>query len=132
LHEVLEKNAFCVLATSEKQAARIANEFAPEHLSLMTQHNEEIAASVTTAGAVFIGNFSPVAAGHFVAGPAHVLPTGGAGKSFSGLTVDQFQRRTSYICYDRDALEKSVSIVSQFSSVEQLDGHGRSVAIRFE
>jgi len=132
LHEVLEKNAFCVLATSEKQAARIANEFAPEHLSLMTQHNEEIAASVTTAGAVFIGNFSPVAAGDFVAGPSHVLPTGGAGKSFSGLTVDQFQRRTSYICYDRDALEKSVSIVSQFSSVEQLDGHGRSVAIRFE
>jgi len=48
------------------------------------------------------------------------------------LTVDQFQRRTSFICYDRNALKKSVSIVSQFSSVEQLDGHGRSVAIRFE
>ena len=132
LHEVLEKNAFCVLATSEEQAARIANEFAPEHLSLMTQHNEKIAASISTAGAIFLGNFSPVAAGDFVAGPSHVLPTGGAGKSFGGLTVDQFQRRTSFICYDRNALEKSVSIVSQFSSVEQLDGHGRSVAIRFE
>jgi histidinol dehydrogenase len=132
LHEVLEKNAFCVLATSEEQAAGIANEFAPEHLSLMTRHNEKIAASISTAGAVFIGNFSPVAAGDFVAGPSHVLPTGGAGKSFGGLTVDQFQRRTSFICYDRDALEKSVSIVSQFSSVEQLDAHGRSVAIRFE
>ena len=132
LHEVLEKNAFCVLATSEEQAARIANEFAPEHLSLMTRHNEKIAASISTAGAVFIGNFSPVAAGDFVAGPSHVLPTGGAGKSFGGLTVDQFQRRTSFICYDRDALAKSVSIVSQFSSVEQLDAHGRSVAIRFE
>jgi histidinol dehydrogenase len=132
LNEVLEKNAICVLAQSAEQAARIANEFAPEHLSLMTQNNEQIAASVSTAGAVFFGNFSPVVIGDFVAGPSHVLPTGGAGKSFGGLTVDQFQRRTSFIRYDRDALEKSVSIVSQFSAIEQLDAHGKSVAIRFE
>ena len=132
LSEVLEKNATCVLAGSEEQAARMANEFAPEHLSLMTRNNERIAASISTAGAVFFGNFSPVVTGDFVAGPSHVLPTGGAGKSFGGLTVDQFQRRTSFIRYDRDALEKSIPIVSQFSAIEQLDAHGRSVAIRFE
>ena len=132
LDEVLEKNAICVLARSEEQAARIANEFAPEHLSLMTRNNDQIASSINTAGAIFFGNFSPVVTGDFVAGPSHVLPTGGAGKSFGGLTVDQFQRRTSFIRYDRDALEKSASIVSQFGAIEQLDAHGRSVAIRFE
>jgi histidinol dehydrogenase len=132
LSEVLEKNAFFVLAKSEEQAVRIANEFAPEHLSLMTQNSEKLAKTITCAGAVFIGNFSPVAAGDFVAGPSHVLPTGGAGKSFGGLTVDQFQRRTSLIRYDREALKKSVSIVSQFSAIEQLDAHGRSISIRFE
>ena len=132
LDEVLEKNAICVLARSAEQAARIANGFAPEHLSLMTRNNDQIASSINTAGAIFFGNFSPVVTGDFVAGPSHVLPTGGAGKSFGGLTVDQFQRRTSFIRYDRDALEKSASIVSQFGAIEQLDAHGRSVAIRFE
>jgi histidinol dehydrogenase len=132
LREVLEKSAFFVLAKSGEQAVRIANEFAPEHLSLMTQDSEKMAKNIFSAGAVFIGNFSPVVVGDFVAGPSHVLPTGGAGKSFSGLTVDQFQRRTSLIRYDREALEKSVSIVSQFSAIEQLDAHGRSIAIRFE
>jgi histidinol dehydrogenase len=132
LFEVLEKNSFLVLAESEEQAARIANNFAPEHLALMTKNNERIAASVRTAGAIFVGNFSPVAAGDFVAGPSHVLPTGGAGKSFGGLTVDQFQRRTSIIQYDRESLRKSLGVISQFSSVEHLDAHDRSVAIRFE
>jgi len=132
LSEVLEKNAFLILTKDEEQAIEIANEFAPEHLSLVTRHSEKMAEAIFTAGAIFIGNYSPVAAGDFLAGPSHELPTGGAGKSFSGLTVDQFQRRTSIVRYDQEALSKSVSIISQFSDVEQLDAHGRSVSIRFE
>jgi histidinol dehydrogenase len=132
LSEVLEQNAFFVLARDEEQAIEIANAFAPEHLSLVTQHSEKMAEGILNAGAIFIGNFSPVAAGDFLAGPSHELPTGGAAKSFGGLTVDQFQRRTSIVRYDREALGKSVSIISQFSEVEQLDAHGRSVSIRFE
>jgi histidinol dehydrogenase len=132
LGEVLEKNAFFVLAKDEQQAIEIANAFAPEHLSIVTQRGEEMAEAILSAGAIFIGNFSPVAAGDFLAGPSHVLPTGGAAKSYGGLTVDQFQRRTSIVRYDREALRKSVSIISQFSEVEQLDAHGRSVTIRFE
>jgi histidinol dehydrogenase len=132
LSEVLEKNAFFILTKDEEQAIEIANEFAPEHLSLVTRHSEKMAKAIFTAGAIFIGNYSPVAAGDFLAGPSHELPTGGAGKSFGGLTVDQFQRRTSIIRYDKEALSKSVSIISQFSDVEQLDAHGRSVSIRFE
>jgi histidinol dehydrogenase len=132
LREVLENGASFVLAKSGEQAVRIANEFAPEHLSLMTEDSEKMAKAIFSAGAIFVGNFSPVVVGDFVAGPSHVLPTGGAGKSFSGLTVDQFQRRTSLVRYDRDALERSVSIVTHFSAIEQLDAHGRSVAIRFK
>jgi histidinol dehydrogenase len=132
LREVLEQNAFFVLARDEAQAIAIANEFAPEHLSLVARHGEKMAAAILNAGAIFIGNFSPVVAGDFLAGPSHELPTGGAAKSFGGLTVDQFQRRTSIIRYDQDALSKSVSAISQFSEVEQLDAHGRSASIRFE
>jgi histidinol dehydrogenase len=132
LREVLDQNAFFVLAKDEEQAVEIANAFAPEHLSLVTRHSEKMAEAILNAGAIFVGNFSPVAAGDFLAGPSHELPTGGAAKSFSGLTVDQFQRRTSIVRYDREALRKSVSIISQFSEVEQLDAHGRSVSIRFE
>ena len=132
LSEVLENNAFLLLTKDEEQATEIANEFAPEHLSLVTRHNEKMAKAIFTAGAIFIGNYSPVAAGDFLAGPSHELPTGGAGKSFSGLTVDQFQRRTSIVRYDKEALGKSVSIISQFSEIEKLDAHGRSVSIRFE
>src|SRR5271157_33340 len=132
LREVLEENAFFVLAKNEEQSITIANAFAPEHISLVARHSEKMSEAILNAGAIFIGGFSPVAAGDFLAGPSHELPTGGAGKSFGGLTVDQFQRRTSIIRYDRESLSKSVSIISQFSEIEQLDGHGRSVAIRFE
>jgi histidinol dehydrogenase len=132
LSEVLEQNAFLVLAKDEEQAIAIANAFAPEHLSLVTRQSENLAAAISNAGAIFIGNFSPVAAGDFLAGPSHELPTGGAAKSFGGLTVDQFQRRTSIVRYDRESLSKSVSIISQFSEIEQLDAHGRSASIRFE
>jgi histidinol dehydrogenase len=132
LSEVLDRNAFLVLAKDEEQAVEVANAFAPEHLSLVTRHSEKMAEAILNAGAIFIGNFSPVAAGDFLAGPSHELPTGGAAKSFGGLTVDQFQRRTSIVRYDREALRRSVSIISQFSEVEQLDAHGRSVSVRFE
>jgi len=132
LSEVLEQNAFFVLAQNEEQAVEIANAFAPEHLSLVTRQSEKMASKIVNAGAIFIGNFSPVAAGDFVAGPSHELPTGGAAKSFGGLTVDQFQRRTSIVRYDREALARSVSIISQFSEVECLDAHGRSASIRFD
>jgi histidinol dehydrogenase len=132
LREVVERNAFFVLAKDQQQAIEIANEFAPEHLSLVTRHSAKMAEAIVNAGAIFIGNFSPVAAGDFLAGPSHELPTGGAAKSFAGLTIDQFQRRTSIVRYDREALSKSVSIIAELSEVEQLDAHGRSASIRFE
>ena len=85
-----------------------------------------------TAGAIFIGAYSPTALGDYVAGPSHELPTGGAGASFAGLTVDQFQRRTSVVEYDRSSLKKSLRALQKFAEVEGLDAHGQSAAIRME
>ena len=129
---VLAENCAFVLVKSIKDAVAIANDFAPEHISIVTQDDEKRAAQILTAGAIFLGGYSPVAAGDFLAGPSHTLPTGGAGRSFPGLTVDMFQRRTSLVHLDARSLKKSVATIGQFSAVEGLDAHGRSAAIRFD
>lgn len=130
LQASLEKGAWCILVAKLEDGVAIVNAYAPEHLSLITQREESILPLVRTAGAIFLGNYSPVAAGDFLAGPSHELPTGGAGKSFPGLTVDQFQRRTSIVKLDRAALAASAPIVETFARVEGLDAHGRSASIR--
>ncbi|MEQ1749386.1 MAG: histidinol dehydrogenase [Prosthecobacter sp.] len=127
---VLEKGVFLLLAPSLEEGARLVNTYAPEHLSLITEREKEILPLIRTAGAIFLGNHSPVAVGDFLAGPSHTLPTGGAGKSFPGLTVDMFQRRTSIIRLSRESCAKSETIVQAFAEVEGLDAHGQSVSIR--
>lgn len=119
-----------MLVPSLVQGSRLVNDFAPEHLALITTREDVILPLIRTAGAIFLGNHSPVAVGDFLAGPSHTLPTGGAGKSFPGLTADMFQRRTSIIRLDRESCAKSEAIVRAFSEVEGLDAHGRSVSIR--
>jgi histidinol dehydrogenase len=132
LREVADKTTHLILVRNLSEAVKIANNFAPEHLTIATKDDEKIAAQVRTAGAIFLGNYSPVVAGDFVAGPSHELPTGGAGKSFPGLTVDQFQRRTSIVRLDRKSLKALLPSIQTFSEIEGLDAHGRSASIRFE
>jgi histidinol dehydrogenase len=132
LSEVLEQNAVLILVKSIGDAIAITNDFAPEHVSVVAKNDEAIAKKLRTSGAIFLGGWSPVAAGDFVAGPSHTLPTGGAGKSFPGLMADMFQRRTSIVRLDRASLAKSVETIEQFSRIEGLDAHGRSARIRFE
>ena len=132
LGPVLEKDTFFCLVENLDAAIALANDFAPEHLSVCTADPDAVAARVHTAGAIFLGGWSPVAGGDFLAGPSHTLPTGGAGKGFAGLTVDQFQRRTSLIRFDEHSLRQSVSTIQAFSALEGLDAHGRSATIRFD
>jgi histidinol dehydrogenase len=113
------------------QAIEIANELAVEHVEVMTRNADKLATKLTTSGAIFLGPYTPTVLGDFVAGPSHVLPTGAAGKSFAGLTVDQFQRRTSVIRYEWKALHKSLDALLPFSKAEQLDAHARSAEMRF-
>ena len=132
LEPVLEKGVFAMLVSSLSEGAALVNAYAPEHLSLITERETEILPMIRTAGAIFLGNFAPVAVGDFLAGPSHTLPTGGAGKSFPGLTVEMFQRRTSIIRLDAQGCRESEPIVRAFAEVEGLDAHGRSVSIRGE
>jgi histidinol dehydrogenase len=132
LADALEKGATLVLVEDVGEAIGIVEDFAPEHLSLVIKDARQWASHIRNAGAIFIGNFSPVAAGDFISGPSHVLPTGGAAKAFSGLTIDQFFRRTSIVEYPQRALHRVRKHIETMCSVEQLDAHARSVTIRFD
>ena len=132
LNEVLEKGCILVLAEDVGEAIGIVEDYAPEHLSLVIKDAHQWSSHIRNAGAIFIGNHSPVAAGDFIAGPSHVLPTGGAAKAFSGLTIDQFFRRTSIVEYPPRALHRVRPHIESMCAVEQLDAHARSVAIRFD
>lgn len=130
IREVLEKECVLVLVPNLEEGVELVNDYAPEHLSLITAREHDILPLIRTAGAVFAGSFSPVAIGDFLAGPSHTLPTGGSGKSFPGITADMFQRRTSIVRLSREACAKSEPVVRVYSEIEGLDAHGASVAIR--
>lgn len=132
IREVLEKSTFLLEVESLDDGVAISNDFAPEHLSLIVKNEDAVLAEIRTAGAIYLGADSPVAVGDFLAGPSHTLPTGGAGKSFSGLRADQFQRRTSIVKMDKAAVEKSLPVIRVFAKLEGLDAHGESTAIRIE
>ncbi len=132
IRNVLDQGLLAIEVSSLGEAAVIANYIAPEHLELMVAEAsaKKLTAAITTAGAIMMGNFSPTALGDFTAGPSHVLPTGRAGRFFSGLRVVDFIRRTSLIRYDRASVKKAEPTVAVFAAMEKLDAHGRSVRIR--
>jgi histidinol dehydrogenase len=132
IREVLKRGTFLLHLKSFADGVALANAFAPEHLSLITADEDRWLPQIRTSGAIYLGNDSPVAVGDFLAGPSHTLPTGGSGRSFSGLRADQFQRRTSIVRLDKSAVAKSLPVVAEFARIEGLDAHGRSTAIRLE
>lgn len=132
IQDVLKHGTFLLHVKSFADAVALCNAFAPEHLSLITADEEIWLPQIRTAGAIYLGNDSPVAVGDFLAGPSHTLPTGGSGRSFSGIRADQFQRRTSIVRLDRAAVEKSLPVVEEFARIEGLDAHGKSTAIRIK
>ncbi len=132
LQEVLQQRTVCLLVSELAAGAEIVNAYAPEHLVLVVapELEESMLARIRTAGAIYAGTYATVACGDFLAGPSHTLPTGGSGKSFSGIRADQFQRRTSIVRMSREAAEASLPYVQTFARVEGLDAHGRSLALR--
>ncbi len=130
IKRVLDNNSYLIQVKSLNDAVALANQLAPEHCELMTRNPRKVSADILTAGAIFLGPFSPTVLGDYVAGPSHTLPTGGAGASFAGLTVDQFQRRTSVVEYTRASLKKALPAVKKFAELEGLGAHGKSAGIR--
>ena len=132
IDKVVDNGIFLIEVANMAEAAEVANMYAAEHLEIMTEDPEAVAENINAAGAIFLGPWTPEPLGDFVAGPSHVLPTGGAGKYFNGLTVNQFFRRTSLVKYSQNALSKEVDAMSAFAKAEGLDAHGRSGTIRFD
>jgi histidinol dehydrogenase len=128
----LQVNGWLIQVKNLEEAVNLTNQLAPEHCEIMMRGASKVAEKIVTAGAIFLGAYSPTVLGDYVAGPSHTLPTGGAGRSFAGLTVDQFQRRTSLVEYDRVSLKKGLPAVKKFAEVEGLDAHGRSAEIRIK
>ncbi len=131
IEAALKNNGWLIHMRSMEESIAVTNELAPEHCEIHARRASGIAARIRTAGGIFVGPWSPTVLGDYVAGPSHVLPTGGGGRSFSGLTVDQFQRRTSVVEYDKTSLRKALGGVRAFAGMEGLDAHGRSASIRF-
>lgn len=130
IQTALDKNGWLVEVESLDQGVALANRIAPEHCEILTKQPRRVAEKLVTSGALFLGNYSPTVLGDYVAGPSHTLPTGGAGLAFAGLTVDQFQRRTSVVEYNKTALRRSLPVVEKFAEMEGLSAHGNSASIR--
>ncbi len=130
--KVMKERFLVVSCKSLKQVVAVANYVAPEHLELQVADKSinELTQSITTAGAILQGYMTPTVVGDFVAGPSHTLPTGRAGRFFSGLQAADFIRRSSILRYDQKSLAQAAPVVETFARLEQLDAHGRSLTIR--
>ena len=126
----IENNGKIIVTDSIERAVEVANAIAPEHLEMCVENPRAWLDKIKNAGSVFLGGYTPEALGDYFAGPNHTLPTGGSAKFSSPLSVDDFLKKTQYIMYSAEALEKAAADVEYFAESEGLDGHARSVKIR--
>ncbi len=115
---------------SMKEAVRFANEFAPEHLEVLTEKPERILQEIKNAGEIFLGKWSPVAIGDYYAGPSHVLPTGGSARFSSGLSVKDFLKKMVVVACSERSLKSSARDIINFAKAEGLAGHAESIKVR--
>jgi len=125
-------DGYCIVVNNVEEAVDVANQLAPEHLQINVNSPRRLLRRVRHAGAIFLGPYSPVAVGDYVAGPSHVLPTGGTARAFSGLGVEDFMKRTHVITYSRRALERARAPIAELTQLEGLPRHYESVAIRLD
>jgi histidinol dehydrogenase len=132
LRETLNLGCHFILVKNLRQGIEVIEAIAPEHLSLACKDAKKLAAQIHHCGGIFIGDYTPVAAGDYAAGPSHVYPTNGSAAAFSGLTIDQFFRKTSFIHYDQTSLRKGAQTIETLAEVEGLTAHKKSVSLRLE
>ena len=132
IKESLGKFGFIILTRDLNEAVDISNTLAPEHLQVIVKNEDEVLSKIKHAGAIFAGSFTPVAVGDYIAGPSHVLPTGGTARFFSGLSVNDFLKRTSVITYSEDVLRSSAKDIITIAEAEGLEAHAQSVRIRVD
>ncbi len=128
--ESIDRNGKIIVADDLKEAIRIANEIAPEHLELCVDNPFDYLDSIRHAGSIFMGRNCPEALGDYLAGPNHTLPTQGTAKFSSPLSVDDFVKKTQYTYFTKDALARVAEDVALFAEKEGLTGHAKSATIR--
>ena len=128
----IEGSSKILLCDSLKEAIDTANRIAPEHLEICTDDPFAILSRIKNAGSIFLGKNAPEALGDYFAGPNHTLPTSGTARFSSPLGVDDFVKKSQFIYYTRDALEQVAQPIAAFAREEGLEGHARSVTVRFE
>jgi histidinol dehydrogenase len=126
----LEEFGAVILARDADEACALADEIAPEHLHIATADAERLAEKILSAGAIFLGNHTPVALGDYAAGPSHVLPTSGTARFASGLSANDFLRAGSVLRFDRDGLRRLAPDVRTLATKEGLTAHRASVEVR--
>ena len=128
----IEGSSKILLCDSLEEAIDTANRIAPEHLEICTDDPFAILSRIKNAGSIFLGKNAPEALGDYFAGPNHTLPTSGTARFSSPLGVDDFVKKSQFIYYTRDALEQVAQPIAAFAREEGLEGHARSVIVRFE
>lgn len=134
--DIIEKSfnsygAFIVVENIN-EACRVANQVAPEHLELMVDKPFEILSKIHNAGAIFMGSNTPEPVGDYLAGPNHILPTGGTARFYSPVTVDTFTKASSLIYYSREGIEADADDIIKLADVEGLTAHANSIRVRKE
>ncbi len=128
--KAIDRFGAIVLTASLQDAAAVSNSIAPEHLELAVEKPFELLALIKNAGAIFLGHFTPESIGDYIAGPNHVLPTGGTARFFSPLSTDSFMKKSSLIFYTKEGLDKVGEAVLQIADVEGLEAHGNTIRVR--
>jgi histidinol dehydrogenase len=128
----LRERSLGVVTRDVDEAVDLANRYGAEHLQIMTRDAEDLVPRIENAGAIFLGADSPVPMGDYVAGPSHVLPTGGTARFFSPLGVEDFLKRMSLIRIGRESLERVGPHAVRLAELEGLAAHARAVAIRLQ
>jgi histidinol dehydrogenase len=128
----LKKWSAIVVAKDIDQCIDLANDYAPEHLQILCRDCDAVADRIDNAGAIFVGEYTPVAVGDYYAGPSHTLPIGGSSRFFSGLTCNDFIKSTSLLKFDNGAINAAIAPVTTIANIEGLDAHARSLTIRSE
>lgn len=124
------ENSKIIIVSSVEKGIEIINEYAPEHLLISCDNDEEIAGKIINAGSVFLGNFSPESVGDYASGTNHTLPTNGYAKAFSGVSIDSFVKKITYQKLTREGLENIGASVQIMAEAEGLDAHAAAVAVR--
>jgi histidinol dehydrogenase len=132
VHALAGPQSAIVLVADLAAAAAFSNAYGPEHLEIQTADPDAVLAGIRNAGAIFVGENSPVSLGDYMAGSNHVLPTGGQSRFSSGLGAYTFLRPQQVVRYDREALKALEPAIVALSRAEDLPAHGDAVTARFE